>query len=113
MRKKLNPLLARLFDAMAANRPPPRFGIGWLEGRRRRRGGVAILLWLTLPPRPAAPVVVAEAPKAAVAPMAPAKTAAPSPIRPAAMVLPPVPPAPRAEPARKRSKPCSAGGSIS
>jgi hypothetical protein len=32
MRKKLNPLLARLFDAMAANRPPPRFGISWLEG---------------------------------------------------------------------------------
>jgi hypothetical protein len=33
MRKKLNPLLTRLFDAMAANRPPPpRFGIGWLKG---------------------------------------------------------------------------------
>jgi uncharacterized protein len=101
MRKKLNPLLARLFDAMAPS-PPPRFGIGWLEGVVGVMAGVAILLWLALSPRPAAPVVVAAAPKAAVEPAAPAKTAAPGPVRPAAMVLPPVPSVPRAEPAWER-----------
>jgi len=55
-----------------------------------------------LPAAPGSAVVVAAAPKAAVEPTAPAKTAAPSPVRPAAMVLPPVPPAPRAEPAWER-----------
>jgi polysaccharide deacetylase 2 family uncharacterized protein YibQ len=104
MRKKLNPLLARLFDAMAASRPP-RFGIGWVEGVVGVVAGVAMLLWLALPPRPAVPVLVAAAPKAAVEPAAPAKAAAPGPVRPAAMVLPPVlsaPRAPRAEPAWER-----------
>jgi polysaccharide deacetylase 2 family uncharacterized protein YibQ len=101
MRKKLNPLLARFFDAMAASRPP-RFGIGWLEGVVGVVAGVAILLWLTLPPHPAAPVAVALAPKAAVEPPPPAKAAAPSPLGLAAMVPPPLPPAPRAEPAWER-----------
>jgi polysaccharide deacetylase 2 family uncharacterized protein YibQ len=100
MRERLNHLLARLFDAMAAS-AAPRFGIGWLEGVVGAAAAAAMLLWLTWPTPPAAPATLAEAARPAIPP-APQAEPAPESTPLVAMVVPPAPRARKAEPAWER-----------